>query len=269
MRRITALLINICALLLFFGKWVEIMKLRFAVVVLIVASLLFGCVNQIPVADLTNPMYPNLSWNMTPEEAAAALNLDASEYTMQSDLMIVEKPTCFGAPADQLVIQFAAREDGGFAILQMGITYPDDADMDGVYRQLCAQYGDPEEEHRFYIPDLSVIEDVEQDKVSGSYRVENGIPVVRKPSGDGMKYWSGTQTLHTYLNEEELNAFHDRYFADLPEDAFREYAENQVLTYLFWTDSGGDDYLPQAAKNMVVFRNVQLSNADQVRRSMK
>lgn len=251
--------------------------LKFAALLVIITVLLCGCAGEVdtvtttavpeekPFPQMDLICMPDLSWNMAPDEVVDALELDASGYTMQSDLMIVEKPTCFGAPADQLVIQFAAREDGGFAILQMGITYPDDADMDGVYRQLCALYGDPEEEHRFYIPDISVIEDVEQGRVNDSYRVENGIPVAVKPSGDGMKYWSGTQTLHTYLNEEELNAFHDRYFADLPEDVFREYAENQVLTYLFWTNSGGDDFLPQAAKNMVVFRNVQLSNADQVR----
>ena len=251
--------------------------LKLAALLVIITVLLCGCAvggdivttttvpEEKPFQQMDLICMPDLSWNMAPDEVVDVLKLDASEYAMQSDLMIVEKPTCFGAPADQLAIQFAAREDGGFAILQMGITYPDDADMDGVYRQLCALYGDPEEEHRFYIPDISVIEDVEQGRVNDSYRVENGIPVEVKSSGDGMKYWSGTQTLHTYLNEEELNAFHDRYFADLPEDAFREYAENQVLTYLFWTNSGGDDFLPQSAKNMVVFKNVQLSNADQVR----
>ena len=244
------------------------MKVRFFAIV-VLACLISGCAVDTTKIDPAMPMYPGLSWSMSPGEVVEALELDVSEYTIQSDLLTVTSPDCFGVPAEKLVIQFSMTDENSYTILQMGIVYPDDADMDAVYRELCELYGTPEKMHRFYILDLSVAEDIEQGRVNETYQIQNGVPVVSKSSDDGMKYWSGTHTLRTYLDEEELSDFCQEYYADLSEDIFREYADNQTLTYLFWTDSGGDDYLPQNAKNMVAFKSGSLFQANTVRKGLE
>ncbi len=161
----------------------------------------------------------NTKWGMTVDEALKAYDVTKesadlfSENTAGAVFAIENGYEMFGEKTERIVFQFLDLEkgEGTKKLCQIDITYPENADMDKVFDEMKAKYGDTEKNIKIYdmfqslsdeeLPQYDY-EETENLKLWGESSVSERIP--EKQDKEYEKLW---ETLQPGLSEENWTEF--------------------------------------------------------------
>lgn len=189
-------------------------RIRFPVLLLILALLVCGCSPRSVYHSGDRIVYPGTEWNMTPWEAITALGLDDGDFTVESTdsdmnptdgtvpsyTFSVENTQVFGADA-KVCFTFLCYAGDDFGLSSIVVIYPDETDMTRVRAQMEASLGSPtggnvEDSHLLTWDSEDTLDKYLPDGLSAEMRaIYEGQPTVRV-------FWNTQASLLYYLADE-------------------------------------------------------------------
>lgn len=169
-------------------------KKIFSCIIYVLAIFICSCGRN----ETTSLNFPDLQWGMTPEEAKEALKLQDADISVSDEsgrgsAFIVNDFELFGVKSKYTSFQFLDFEDqGNYSFCEAIVQYPDDADMDSVYKEMRKRYGEP-------LPELTVYELNLYTDMPGPKNYKNSKQT---------KAW-GTQDISAWIPEKESGAYYN------------------------------------------------------------
>ena len=203
--------------------------------------------------------FPGLSWDMTPEDVIAALNLAEGDYTTDICWLTVHNAEFFGVPGAEAIfyfeLSFQVPNKQYMGLRYVSLTHPDDADMSVVKAEVEALYGKPSE---FYGScRLSETSGLSREGIIAGYQ-ETGFPLTRFMTDDHNAYWSSPVSWADYATADYQQTAIDFYFgADMPAEIGQAFMELEPTGFIYWTDNFTENVLTPdfETKNLLFFSN--------------
>lgn len=203
--------------------------------------------------------YPGLAWGMSPEEVLEIFDIQEEDIvrhsvSMRSESYLLSDVEFFGEKSFRLVFNFldltyspdfpeGGEEGGDCRLLNIRVYYPDDADMDKVFKNMKQAYGE-------------TVPEVYEYETTPIYR--DSLREEPTEESDMLKLWAGPE-LSEVIPEDLSQQYRDMwkpYAPGLNDDNWEAVRENGRLVTASWVNNeeeGGGKGINLNAYNLAVY----------------
>lgn len=213
------------------------------ITMLSLAIVLCSCGKKAETPDL---VFPKTTWNMSREEIMDAWKLtedDIHDYG-QDDVLVIDGYELFGEPTESINFQFYDYgNDGVYELSQVLVTYPKDADMEQVFKEMQKTYGEPDPDVTFYYP----------------YSALETLTPYEAKEPDSVKNWA-RESVAGLIPADEMDDFRKawkNYQYGLTEDNWAQYIQDSRLVRISLLTDEGWNRIEFNAGNLWIYETIK------------
>jgi hypothetical protein len=196
--------------------------------------------------------FSKTNWGMSMAETLDAYRISEKDTTdyIEGSAFAINGYQLFGEKTSKIIFNFINLKKGDPKLCSVRVTYPEDADMNKVLKEMKKEYGETVSDIRIY--DLFQV-------------FENKLPEKNYAESDHLKLWASKKSVFQSIPANQYANYSNRwenYQPSLSKDNWDTFSQNARLVTVVWSDNGEFPSLEKYALdfngyNLVVFNEIK------------